>query len=320
MEKTTMIWLIAAASLVVVGLIIFAAVMTVYGWNFNRLDTGKYETNTYEINEKFSNISIKTDTADIVFLPSDKGKCSVVCYEKINVRHTVSVTDDTLIIDAVDTRKWYEYVGINSKSPKITVYLPESEYAALVIKESTDDIEIPDSFKFESIDVSVSTGNVRCYASATETVKIAVSTGNVSVADISTGRLELSASTGNVTVTGVSCREDVKIGVTTGKVELTDIVCQSFTSNGTTGDISLNNVIAVGSLSIERGTGNVHFRGADAADIFVRTETGDVEGSILTDKVFVAKTNAGRVKVPDSSTGGRCEITTYTGNIIITVD
>jgi len=40
---------------------------------------------------------------------------------------------------------------------------------------------------------------------------------------------------------------------------------------------------------------------------------------LLTDKVFITKTDTGSINVPDSITGGRCEIKTDTGDIKITV-
>ena len=74
MKKATKIWLIIAALLVVAGLVLFAAAMSAYRWNFTRLSTVTYENNTYEISEIFTNISIDTDTADIIFLPSPDGR------------------------------------------------------------------------------------------------------------------------------------------------------------------------------------------------------------------------------------------------------
>ena len=87
MSKSAKIWLLAAASLVLFGTVIFLGVMTMLNWNFSKLSTDSYETNTYEINESFSGISVNTNTADIRFLPSDDEKCSVVCYEKKNEKH-----------------------------------------------------------------------------------------------------------------------------------------------------------------------------------------------------------------------------------------
>ena len=57
-------------------------------------------------------------------------------------------------------------------------------------------------------------------------------------------------------------------------------------------------------------TGDVKFDACDASEISVKTDTGDVTGSLLTDKVFITNTDTGRVNVPQTATGGRCEIIT----------
>ncbi len=319
MGKRTKIWLIIASFLVLVGCVIFGGVMTMLKWDFTKLSTAKYETNDYKINEDDINILIVTDTADIVFVPSENGERSVICYEQKKAKHSVTVKDGTLVIELVDTRKWYEYIGINFGTPKITVYIPQGEYGTLSIKSSTGDVEIPKDFKFESIDISESTGVVTNGASASEVIKIKTSTGDILVENISAGALDLSVSTGNVTVSNVTCENDVTVSVSTGKTYLTDIACKSVVSSGSTGDISLNNVIATEKLSIERSTGDVKFDGGDAAEIFVKTDTGDVTGTLLSEKVFIVETDTGRVDVPKTVTGGRCEIATDTGDVRIKI-
>lgn len=315
MRKTTKIWIVIAASLVFVGLIMFAAVMSEYKWDFSKLSTGKYETNTYEISEEFSNLSMNTDTADIIFALSDDGKCRVECYEEEKAKHSVAVQENTLVIKMIDERTWYDYIGINFGSPKITVYLPKAEYASLFIKESTGDIEIPKNFKFEGVDISSSTGDVNFFASASKLIKIRTSTGNVCVENTSAETLDLSASTGRITVSNVICGGDANINVSTGRTNLNNIECKNLTSSGDTGDISLNHVIAAEKFSIKRSTGDVRFDGSDAAEILVETDTGDVTGTFLSEKIFFVETNTGSVDVPESITGGRCEITTDTGDI-----
>ena len=319
MKKGVKIWLIVAAALVGAGLLLFVSVMAVNRWDFTKLGTGKYETNTYELHEEFSNISIKTDTADIVFAPSEDGVCRVICYEEEKAKHFAIVQDETLSIQVHNTKKWYDHIVISSGSPKITVYLPQNDYVAIKIEESTGKVNIPKDFQFESIDISTSTGAVTNYASATNTVKIKTTTGIIRVENVSVGALDLSVSTGDVTVSGVTCGGEIKIGVSTGKTKLTDVSCKSVTSNGSTGDILLKNVIASERVSIERDTGDVRFEGSDAAEIFVKTDTGDVSGSLLTDKVFITETDTGHIRVPSSVSGGRCEITTDTGDIEISI-
>lgn len=319
MRTRTKVWLIIAASFVLAGGIIFGSVMTMLKWDFTKLSTVKYKTNNYEITENFNNISIITDTADVVFVSSENQKASVVCYEQKNINHSVTVQNGKLVIEVVDTRKWYEYIGINLGTPKITVYIPQDEYGALFVKSSTGNVEIPKEFKFENIDISESTGNVTNYASASENIIIKTSTGNIRVENVSAGTLDLSVSTGRITAFNVTCEGDVKINVSTGKANLTNIGCKNVVSNGNTGEISLKNVIATEKFSIERSTGDVKFDGCDAAEIFVKTDTGDVTGSLLSNKVFVVEADTGSVDVPKTATGGKCEITTATGDINISI-
>lgn len=263
----------------------------------------------------YGNLSMNTDTADIIFALSDDGKCRVECYEEEKAKHSVAVQENTLVIKMIDEKSWYDYIGINFGSPKITVYLPKAEYTSLFINGSTGDIEIPKNLKFEGVDISLSTGDVNFFASASKLIIIKTSTGNICVENTSAGTLDLSASTGRITVSNVICGGDANINVSTGRTNLNNIECKNITSGGGTGDISLNNVIAAEKFSIKRSTGDVRFDGSDAAEILVETDTGDVTGTFLSEKTFFVETDTGSVDVPESITGGRCEITTDTGDI-----
>ncbi len=315
MNKIHIIWLAAAVILIILGICMSASALGMNGWDFTKLGTVKYVTNTHNLGEEFTNISFDTDTADILFIPSGDGKCKVVCHEPENQKHTVSVSGDTLTVSVRDQRKWYEYIGISFGSPKITVYLPESEYGNLHIRESTGDVEIPEAFTFDGIDISASTGDVKCFASASGNIKIKLSTGDILVDGVSSAGLDMSVSTGRVSASHINCGGDVKLHVTTGKANLSNIACRNFISDGDTGSVNLENVIASGKFDIERSTGEVKFDGCDAAEIFVETDTGDVTGSLLSDKIFIVETDTGRIDVPRSVNGGRCEIETDTGDI-----
>jgi DUF4097 and DUF4098 domain-containing protein YvlB len=317
MKKSTAILLIIATSLVVLGCAVFGCAVIMMNGDLAKMGTNKYETNEHDISEEFKSIAINTDTADIELIPSEDEKCSVVCFERIHAKHDVSVNDGVLTIKLVDSRKWYEYIGINFSTPKITVYIPQGEYGKLSIKSSTGDVKIPKEFKFENIDISESTGNVTNYASASENIIIKTSTGNIRVENVSAGTLDLSVSTGGITVSNVTCEGNVKIDVSTGKTNLTNIECKNIVSSGNTGAISLKNVIATEKFSIERSTGDVRFEGSDATEISVKTDTGDVTGTLLSEKVFITETSIGRINVPKTTSGGKCEITTATGDINI---
>jgi len=300
MGKKTTVWLLIAAALILIGCIILGCAMHMLKWDFSKLSTVKYVTNRYEITEAFQSISITTDTADIVFVPSGDSNISVTCKEEENAKHTVSVRDGTLVIKLQDNRKWYEHIGIHFGSPKITVSLPQGAYDALTVRSHTGKVEIPQAFAFESADISLTTGAVSCQATTTGKLKIKASTGDITVKNLTAGALELQ--------------------VSTGRTVLSDVQCNTLVSTGDTGDIRLRNVIVTETLSIERSTGDVVFDRCDAGEIVVKTDTGDITGSLLSGKNFTAQTDTGKIDIPHSAAGGRCQLRTDTGNIKITIE
>lgn len=310
---------IVATVLILAGAVLGVAVMAGNHWDFRRLDTADYETNIHEITTDFSHISMDTDTADIRFVPAEDGRCKVECIEDSKAKHTVSVEGDTLSVRVERNKKWYDYIGIHWQTPQVTVYLPKTAYATLTVDEDTGNVDLPKAFTFERVDLSLSTGRAALSATVTGTAKIETDTGDIRVKDTTVGKLDLSVSTGKVTVEQVTCTEDVHIEVSTGKTELTAVTCRHLSSEGDTGSITLTQVVATGKFDIERSTGRVKFDRSDAASIEVETDTGDVTGSLLTDKVFITDTDTGRVDVPHTTAGGRCEISTDTGDITITI-
>ena len=118
---------------------------------------------------------------------------------------------------------------------------------------------------------------------------------------------------------GVTSDGKLETKTDTGITDITNATCADLYSTGATGSLYLTSVIASGEYHIKRDTGNVRFDGCDAEAIYVETDTGDVTGTFLTDKVFLTETDTGSVDVPKTITGGRCEITTDTGDIKISV-
>lgn len=300
MGNTAKIWIIVAISLVLIGCILFVGALSAFNWDFKKLSTVKFETNTYNITNEFSDISLKTNTADIVFLPSENQQTTVICHEEKNLKHSVAIKDNVLVIEVIDTRKWYEHIGINFENAKITVYIPQGKHGALSITEHTGDVKIAKDFEFKSINVSLSTGDVTCLASALEKIKIKTSTGDVTVENATCHTLELSSSTGNSYIRDFSCR--------------------NINSRASTGYLTLDNVIATEKLTLIRDTGDIKLKKSDAGEIFIKTDTGNVIGSLISDKVFITKSDTGTIKVPKTTSGGKCEITTDTGNINIKMD
>ena len=112
MRKDIKIWLITAASFIIVGGMLFTGAMFALNWDFTKLDTGDYAMDTHEITETFSHISVDVQTSNIIFALSDDGRCRVECYEDQNAKHSVTVQNNTLVIKS-SSKPWYKYIGFN---------------------------------------------------------------------------------------------------------------------------------------------------------------------------------------------------------------
>lgn len=254
---------ITAVVLLLTGLILFGTAFVLGGFEFPmpgdaKLTGNIYMEKTYPVGQTFTKIEIDAGEADIRFSPGKDGNCFVICEEPDKVTYTVTVENGTLKIAVDDRRTWADRLMLFSRTPAVTVCLSEDAYEALRIVSRTGDVSIPEGFTFGSIEVTLSTGDVACNASANGPVTIKTSTG--------------------------------------------DVACGA---------------CANGALRIETSTGDVRLNNCDAESIFIKTSTGDVSGTLRSEKVFAAKTSTGDVDVPDTVSGGRCEITTSTGDIHI---
>lgn len=294
-------WIIIAVCLIISGVVIMVAALAGVDFDISKIGTQKFETNTYKISENFNNIQVDVKTTEITFKLSDNGECRVEFYEEEAKKHSAEVKNDTLIIKSHDSRKWYEFFqfGLWFESPKMTIYLPKAAYEELSIDTSTGNINIPEDFTFESVEVDSSTSNVECYASVSEKIEIDTSTGNIIVGYAKPETIDLSASTGNIFIN--------------------DVECFGVSAQNSTGRIELKNVVAGNYIKAENSIGGVKFERCDADDIIIRTSTGNVNGTLLSGKEFFTDTSLGKVSVPESAGGGKCVVSTSTGNINIEI-
>ena len=282
MKKAVKIWLITAAVLVVLGIGLMTAALAAADFDITKIGTIEYVTNTYKVTEKFDKIVIDENASDIELAVSDNKQCSVVCREPNRISHSAVVKNGVLTIGTVDDRRWYESVGLTFESPKMTVYLPEKVYDSLTVSVTSGDIIIPDAFTFNSIEITGSTSDIQCAASVTD-------------------HIQLTATTGDIKLSGVKAKKDITIRTTTG-------------------DITLDRAVSDNALFAESTTGDVFLDRCDAKELTIETTTGDITGSLLSAKAFSAHTTVGDVSVPDSNaSGGKCSLTTTTGDILITL-
>ncbi len=305
MRKNKKIWILTAISLLIAGGLIALGALIAMDFNFMELSTQEYETNTYEISDHFDKISVNASTPEIEFVQSEDETCRIECIEWKKEKYSAAVRNGTLEIDTVNARKWYDYIGFHFGNEKLTVYLPKTAYVSLFVDSDTGDVEIPAGFSFERIEITGNTSDIACDASASELMEISTDTGDIKVEFFRAGEVKLTADTGSIKVSAA----DAKGGA----------ACESLFVESDTGNIIIENVIAEAALSVESDTGYVKFEGCDAGSIMMKTDTGDITGTLLSEKVIIAESSIGDVDVPKTTTGGRCELTTGTGDIRITI-
>ena len=311
--------IIFAVILIIAGIAIFLGAYSSVGYDITKLSTAKAETNTYAPEGAFSKIEIDSNTADIAFKPAEDGNLSVVCLELEKAKHTVAIDDGTLKITVEDNRQWLDYIGFFFENLTMTVYLPETAYESVKVNVRTGNIKIPAEFSFGTIALSTSTGNVECYASASGYMSLHTSTGDIKFENVHAAKVDFGTSTGDVRAKSVVCDGDFEGKAGTGYLFLENVTGQNVTCRTSTGDIMLKNVIAAQKMTVKCGAGDVRFDKCDADEIEVNTSTGDVSGTLLTEKMFVCGTGTGRVRVPQTTSEHKCEITTHTGDITISI-
>ena len=321
MKKSTKIWVVLAFFFIILGSVMFVSVLAVNNWDFSKTGSVKYQSNTYEIEENFDNISIFSDTADVVFKYHDSEKCKVVLFEEEKINHFAFVEENTLKIEQNDNRKWFDYIHFFSFGrTTVTVYLPKHDYLSLNVETDTSDIKIPKDFKFQNLKISGDTSSVSLFASVSKKTDINLSTGDIKINSVNLGNLKVSTTTGDISLSSVKCEEKISANVSTGSLNFYNVTAKNLTSSGSTGEVNFNNVKIDEKLSVNRSTGDILFTDSDAGEIFIKTDTGDVRGSLISNKIFITSTDTGSVSVPKTTSGGKCEIITDTGDIKLSVN
>lgn len=299
------------------GLIFFVILMASIKWDFKGLNNKQYEIKTYEISETFDDITLSSKTSDIEIVKTNN-VCKIECYENEKITYSITLDDNMLKIEEIDSRKWYDYIGFNFEKRKITLYLPKKLYNSIKLQNTTGNIALEDDLIFNDIYIYTTTGNVNCMANSKNQIEIKATTGKLQLDNLDAKMINLKSTTGNIELNKINAT-NINIEVTTGDLKLNNVDATDIYSIGTTGNINLDNTLCHTYLALERTTGNIRINKSDSLSIYIKTSTGNIKGNILTDKDFIVKTKTGKIDVPVSKGTNKCELTTSTGNIIISI-
>lgn len=329
---------IVGAILLVAGIALSALGLGLNGKDTQSMFKSRLAEKTIEVGEDFSNIQINTDTTDIIFAISEDDSCRILCRETEEQPHSAKVENGTLILRQENNRKWYHYIGFHFETPSAEIQLPKEAYEALTLEGDTGDVVIPKALSFadvkidsdtgdvdvrsqveKTLAVQLSTGSILVSGTDCKTVNVKTSTGEIRILDVNCESLTAKSSTGRQLLENVQASETIQLTCSTGNIHFTRGSCRNLTTESSTGRQNMEYVVASGDARMESDTGDIRLADFDAATMVITTDTGDVTGTILSDKIFFTETDTGRVEVPRCTSGGSCEITTDTGDIIIQI-
>ncbi len=337
--KKNLVAIIVSILLIVAGVCIASAAFIMAGYSFEGLSGERFERESVAVKEEFEHIFIDVQDYDVAILPVEGGTSLIDFDESENLGIVYELDRDMLVIKARDNRKWFDFIGINTVGRELKLYLPKSAYTSLTVSTATGDVTVTDDFSFIRSSVTTSTGDIKFRAKVTEDLDLSVSTGDINLSGQELTGLSARVSTGNIFLENVKAKSRIKLECNTGKVELHGIEAGGITSKGTTGDIFLKNVYVEHDIVIERSTGDVtltsviadsftlktstgdiKLNSSDGGTFSINTSSGDVEGTLLTEKIFIAESSTGKIKVPNTTSGGTCKIRTSTGDIEIIIE
>ena len=242
--KKTIIWIAITFSLLLVASVVLYSLSI----------TVKLETNEYEIKETFENIKIITDTADIDFVLSENLNTLIICEEHKNIKHSVNVKENTLLVEVNDNRKWYEHIGISTS--KITIYLSKNEYDEFITKSDAGNIRIK-SINANKLDLSTSTGNLKIVNTKCKNLFSESDTGNILLENvIASEKFKIETDTGNVKFKD-SDASDIFVKTDTGNVTGNLLTDKVIFAESDTGNIDVPKVMADEKCEIITDTGDI---------------------------------------------------------------
>lgn len=272
----------------------------------------------YALEGEINNIDFDVSISDVTFKATTDGTKKVVFQETKRMYHTYNVSEGKLQIGFKDERTWNEKI-FSFNDLKVDLYLPSAFYGDLTGKSSTGDISIPSDFSFNNINIELSTGDINLTCNATESIVLKSSTGKMSLNKLYAKNVTLTSDTGNAELNEVTVYEKITIKRSTGNIKMNSVRAHDYESQSSTGQVNFKDVLIYNHIQIQTSTGDVKLEDSDASTLKIKTSTGDVKGTLLTSKIFYAKSDTGKIDVPKSTEGGMCEIETSTGDISFTI-
>ena len=234
-----LIWNLIGVIFCVIGAVIIVKTLFQAGFDAENFNTAEYVMNACDLEEAYTNLSVRGDIENVILVASGDEKCHVTFREEERAPHQARVEKDTLTITVTDDRRWYEKIGFWTEGPTVTIALPKADYGEIVIENNMGDVTITDVtcknlrlngntgdaelirvIAGEEIRVSLNTGDVRFEECDGMSIRVETVTGDVTGSFLSGKRFETKTNTGDIEVPDSSEGGTCRVKTNTGDVKL----------------------------------------------------------------------------------------------------
>lgn len=313
--KAKNIVIIIACVCLLVGIVLLVVSLKMADFDISKLSTEKINVYEKEISGEIKNIDIDSDITNITITPSNDDRFYAECSETERAPYTFTEREGTLYITAERTN--FDF-GVNFYELYINIHVPKGVIENINIESDTGTIKVDDGLEFQDVKLESDTGVIKMLASAKGNVEISSDTGSVNVKNVNCNKMYVETDTGSITVNNIIAN-DLELSVETGSVTVNDYKGDSINVKSSTGSVKLNNVVVLENMDVRITTGSVTLEACDAENIDIETTTGSIKGTLLSEKIFAASSNTGKVEVPFCENGGKCRLKTNTGSIKIEI-
>jgi len=316
----------------IIGLVIFALGAALFfgawaslGFGAVELSNVEYEKRSREIDWDFHSLHISESTDDVHIEPAYDGVCRIEYVDSNRHYHKISVENGCLEISRekkAQEGSWFDNITLSTDFEEnlLVIYLPEAEYKELTVHTASADVYAGMGFSFERAEIHTASGDVDIGSVVSGKLSVNTASGDIRAGGQALREMELNTSSGSISLGDASVGAELSLDSTSGDIELSYVNCGELEADSASGRIELRDVIASRSLDIETTSGDIRLERCDAASLELESTSGYISGTLLSGKDFDVSTNSGDIDLPSGSRGGKCRISTTSGDIRLSIE
>ncbi|MBQ3708958.1 MAG: DUF4097 family beta strand repeat protein [Clostridia bacterium] len=295
--------ILALILIVVGGALMFATFPTMLAEHEQAKE--EYTVVSEALKDRYKNIEIHAINAEVTVTNAADTRPVLEAKTDPAYRVVVETNGNNLVVKEIDTRKWYQKIGVFSPKPgKIEVRLDDGVYAELDVRNTNGDITVKAPEHTVSIkDIYTKTVN--------GDTKIEIP-GDFVTCESKNGDLSIVIDRGADQTRGTTSL--VKAMTTNGNINDSSIAANKSLISGN------GRIMSFGTFGILYGktvNGDICLNRVFGEKITVESVNGKITATITQPMKYITSTKNGRVKVPEKTGGNAFEASTTNGNISI---